>query len=70
MTDINIVYFLVYSMAANNNLIAQECQAARNVKNELERSQVKQVIYLSALQHHSYHSQHLNSVQTDRKNFT
>lgn len=49
MTDINIVYFLVHSIAANNNLIEQACQAVCNVKNELERSQVKQVIYLSAI---------------------
>ncbi|HGJ5868213.1 DUF2867 domain-containing protein [Arsenophonus nasoniae] len=59
MTDIDIVYFLVHSMAANNNLIEQECLAAQNVKHVLEQSKVKQVIYLSALQHSSCHSQHL-----------
>lgn len=59
MTDIDIVYFLVHSMAANNNLIEQECLAAQNVKHVLEQSKVKQVIYLSALQHASCHSQHL-----------
>ncbi|HGJ5884723.1 hypothetical protein [Arsenophonus sp.] len=61
MTNIDIVYFLVHSMAANNNLIEQECLAALNVKNVLKHSQVKQVIYLSALQNHCCHSQHLIS---------
>ncbi|MDR5615702.1 DUF2867 domain-containing protein [Arsenophonus sp.] len=59
MTNIDIVYFLVHSMAANNNLIEQECLAALNVKNVLKHSQVKQVIYLSALQNPCCHSQHL-----------
>ncbi|MFS1538135.1 MAG: hypothetical protein ACL7BU_04905 [Candidatus Phlomobacter fragariae] len=34
-------------MAAKNNLIEQECLAAHNVKNILEQSKVKQVIYLA-----------------------
>lgn len=32
MINIDIVYFLVHSMAANNNLIEKECLAAFNIK--------------------------------------
>ena len=47
----DIVYYLVHSMGDAHNLIEQERQAALNVVDALEESDVKQIIFLSALQH-------------------
>ncbi len=54
MEDIDIVYFLVHSMADQANLVERERAAARNVQQALEGSNVKHIIYLSALQHLPY----------------
>jgi len=59
MKEIDIVYFLVHSMADQANLIERERSAARNVQQALEGSDVKHVIYLSALQHGHTYSPHL-----------
>ncbi|UBX48028.1 SDR family oxidoreductase [Providencia alcalifaciens] len=59
MDEVDIVYFLVHSMADQANLIEREREAARNVQNALQGSNVKQVIYLSALQHGHTYSPHL-----------
>lgn len=59
MKEIDIVYFLVHSMADQANLIERERAAARNVQQALEGSSVKHVIYLSALQHGHTYSPHL-----------
>lgn len=59
MNEIDIVYFLVHSMADQANLIERERTAARNVQQALDSSNVKQVIYLSALQHGHSYSPHL-----------
>lgn len=59
MKEIDIVYFLVHSMADQVNLIEHERAAALNVQQALNNSNVKQVIYLSALQHGHTYSPHL-----------
>ncbi len=59
MKEIDIVYFLVHSMADQVNLIEHERAAALNVQQALNNSNVKQVIYLSALQHGHAYSPHL-----------
>ncbi len=59
MKDIDVVYFLVHGMADQSNLIEHERIAARNVQKALDDSEVKQVIYLSALQHGHTYSPHL-----------
>lgn len=61
MKDIDIVYFLVHSMADQANLIERERAAARHVQQALNDSNVKHVIYLSSLQHGHSYSQHLIS---------
>lgn len=61
MKDIDIVYFLVHSMADQANLIERERAAAGHVQQALNDSDVKHVIYLSSLQHGHSYSQHLIS---------
>ncbi|MCW2258305.1 uncharacterized protein YbjT (DUF2867 family) [Providencia alcalifaciens] len=61
MKDIDIVYFLVHSMADQANLIERERAAARHVQQALNDSDVKHVVYLSSLQHGHSYSQHLIS---------
>lgn len=61
MKEIDIVYFLVHSMADHANLIERERTAARHVQQALDQSNVKHVIYLSSLQHGHSYSQHLIS---------
>lgn len=61
MQEIDIVYFLVHSMADQANLIERERTAARHVQQALDESNVKHVIYLSSLQHGHSYSQHLIS---------
>ena len=51
MHNTDIVYYLVHSMGDAHNLVEKERQAALNVVEALENSEVKQVIFLSALQH-------------------
>ncbi|VTP71728.1 short chain dehydrogenase [Proteus vulgaris] len=51
MHDTDIVYYLVHSMGDAHNLVEQERKAAINVVEALEGTKVKQIIFLSALQH-------------------
>lgn len=51
MNNTDIVYYLVHGMGDPHNLVEKERQAAINVVNALEGTDVKQIVFLSALQH-------------------
>lgn len=48
--DIDTLYYLVHSMGESGNFVAHERQIALNVRDALQGSSVKQVIFLSSLQ--------------------
>ncbi|WP_087016028.1 DUF2867 domain-containing protein [Thaumasiovibrio subtropicus] len=50
LEDIDIVIFLVHGMAHGHDFIDYELNATQQLRKALDRSQVKQVIYLGALQ--------------------
>ncbi|WP_065368902.1 SDR family oxidoreductase [Kosakonia sacchari] len=50
LTDVDTVYYLVHSMGEGGNFVAHERQIALNVRDALQGSSVKQVIFLSSLQ--------------------
>lgn len=50
LTDIDTVYYLVHSMGDGDDLVERERRAAGNLRDALKKSQVKQVIFLGALQ--------------------
>ena len=59
--DIDTVYFLVHGMASGEDFIEYELSLAENVRAALQTSNVKHVIYLSAIQPQTGNSQHLEA---------
>ena len=60
--DIDAAYFLIHSMAAStDDFETLEASVAKNFKNRLERTNAKQVIYLSGIINEEKLSRHLNS---------
>lgn len=57
--DIDVVYYLVHSMTDEENLLERERLAAQNVQDILNNSSVREVIFLSAMQHGHTDSPHL-----------
>ncbi len=57
----DVVYFLVHGMAQGHDFIDYELSLAENVRDALAISNVKHVIYLSALQPQTGHSDHLEA---------
>ena len=52
LEDVDTLYYLVHSMGESGDFVAHERQIALNVRDALQGSGVKQVIYLSSLQAH------------------
>lgn len=50
LRDVDTLYYLVHSMGESGNFVAHERQIALNVRDALQGSSVKQVIFLSSLQ--------------------
>lgn len=60
--DIDIAYYLIHSMSSNSGDFSEmEALCARNFKNRLEQTKVKQVIYLSGIINEEELSKHLSS---------
>ncbi len=59
--DFDVVYFLVHGMAHGHDFVDYELALAENFRDALANSQVKHVIYLSALQPQTAHSDHLEA---------
>jgi uncharacterized protein YbjT (DUF2867 family) len=59
--DIDFAYYLVHSMSASKNYDELEKQSAINFREELNKTNVKQVIYLSGIVNSQTLSKHLNS---------
>ncbi|WP_428773372.1 DUF2867 domain-containing protein [Vibrio sp.] len=57
--DFDLVYFLVHGMSEGHDFVNYELSLAENFREALLHSQVKHVIYLSALQPQTGNSQHL-----------
>ena len=59
--DIDIAYYLIHSMSANiGNFEEMEEKSARNFKSVLQKTKVKQVIYLSGIVNEKKLSKHLS----------
>ncbi|MBY7665950.1 DUF2867 domain-containing protein [Vibrio anguillarum] len=56
-----LVYFLVHGMAQGHDFVDYELSLAENVKQALKGSQVKHLIYLSAIQPQTGNSEHLKA---------
>lgn len=52
LEDVDTLYYLVHSMGESGDFVAHERQIALNVRDALQGSGVKQVVYLSSLQAH------------------
>lgn len=59
----DLIYFLVHGMAQGHDFVHYELSLAENFARALDNSRVSHVIYLSALQPVSGHSEHLNARQ-------
>ncbi|WP_086871859.1 SDR family oxidoreductase [Kosakonia pseudosacchari] len=60
LTDVDTLYYLVHSMGEGGDFVAHERQIALNVRDALQGSSVKQLIFLSSLQAKgATHSDHL-----------
>jgi uncharacterized protein YbjT (DUF2867 family) len=59
--DIDAAYYLVHSMSASTNYEQLEERSAKNFREALEKTRVKQVIYLSGIVNESELSKHLAS---------
>ena len=59
--DIDFAYYLVHSMSASKNFSELEKQSAINFRDALNKTNVKQVIYLSGIVNSETLSKHLNS---------
>ena len=59
--DIDFAYYLVHSMSTSKNYTELEQQSAINFREALNKTQVKQVIYLSGIVNSETLSKHLNS---------
>jgi len=62
-SDIEVAYYLVHSMSSSNTKKFDEMEAlsARNFREAMHATQVKQVIYLSGIVNDKNLSKHLNS---------
>lgn len=60
-TEIDAAYYLIHSMSSSTEYDKLEEIAANNFKNHLNRTNVKQVIYLSGIINEANLSKHLNS---------
>ncbi len=60
-SDIDFAYYLVHSMASTRDYVELERQSAINFREALNRTNVKQVIYLSGIINAEMLSRHLNS---------
>jgi len=59
--DIDAAYYLVHSMSDSKKFAKLERQSAKNFKNRIEKTQAKQIIYLSGLVNDEHLSTHLSS---------
>ncbi|WP_070963089.1 DUF2867 domain-containing protein [Vibrio sonorensis] len=59
--DFDLVFFLVHGMAHGHDFLDYEISLANNFKQALKQSAVKHVIYLSAIQPQTGHSEHLKA---------
>ncbi|MDE1238942.1 DUF2867 domain-containing protein [Vibrio aestuarianus] len=57
----DLIYFLVHGMAQGHDFVDYELSLAENFKQALQSSQVKHVIYLSAIQPQTGNSEHLQA---------
>jgi len=62
--DIDAAYYLVHSMSSSSNYSELEKLSAINIRESLEKTKVKQVIYLSGIVNSQTLSKHLNSRKT------
>ncbi|WP_026473444.1 SDR family oxidoreductase [Alkaliflexus imshenetskii] len=62
--DIDFAYYLVHSMSSSKNYSELEKQSAINFREALNKTNVKQVIYLSGIVNSETLSKHLNSRKT------
>ncbi len=61
-TDIDVAFFLIHSMSsAGDRFDEMEAQAARNFRDRMEKTRVRQVIYLSGIVNETVLSRHLSS---------
>ena len=68
--NIDAAYYLVHSMSSSRNYQELEIQSAKNFREALEKTGVKQVIYLGGIVNENSLSKHLNSrlaVETELK---
>ncbi len=63
VSDFELVFFLVHGMAQGHDFLDYELKLAHNFKQALDKSQIKHVIYLSALQPQTGDSEHLKARQ-------
>jgi uncharacterized protein YbjT (DUF2867 family) len=59
--DVEVAFYLVHSMSSSKNYTEFEKQSAINFREQLEQTQVEQVIYLSGIVNSETLSKHLNS---------
>lgn len=60
--DIDVAFFLIHSMSsAGDRFDEMEAEAARNFRNSMEKTRVRQVIYLSGIVNETVLSKHLSS---------
>ncbi len=60
-SDLDCAYYLVHSMSSTQNYVQLERESAVNFRESLNKTQVKQVIYLSGIVNSQTLSKHLNS---------
>jgi uncharacterized protein YbjT (DUF2867 family) len=60
-SDIDVAYYLVHSMSSSSEYKTLEKKSAINFRNALEKTNIKQVIYLSGIVNESELSEHLSS---------
>jgi uncharacterized protein YbjT (DUF2867 family) len=59
--DIDIAYYLVHSMSSSSDYAEMEKESARNFREIIERTNAKQIIYLSGIVNEDTLSEHLSS---------
>ncbi|MBC8754015.1 SDR family oxidoreductase [Kordia sp. YSTF-M3] len=60
-TDIDVAYYLIHSMSSSSKFEKMEHDCAVNFKTRIEKTNVKQVLYLSGIVNDSQLSKHLQS---------
>ncbi len=61
-TDIDAAYYLIHSMSVQKGDFQKlESQAAKNFKDRMQQTRLRQLIYLSGITNADTHSKHLNS---------